>query len=256
LFNRVKSLSKSGNPKKDSGTTSVIPSSKETATGPLSDDPFESVPLPVQDFKPPEFPKRDAESFQSYPSSSTLEPERTSVSMIPSYTGITARDRKEERDRREEKVASISNTVERERVVEGRNSRSQQVQSMMDRERVVESRSSKYQQAQNLVERERVETRSKLQSAQNSIERENAQEEEKVPKVSPPRRKGYNREERIDKQSNLPRRDNGAGPGPESVRSSIGGKQSQIPQKQFQEKEVPADDGDINAILEVKEMDL
>jgi hypothetical protein len=42
----VKSLSKSENPKKDSGTTLVMPSSKETATDPLSNDPFEPVPLP------------------------------------------------------------------------------------------------------------------------------------------------------------------------------------------------------------------
>lgn len=249
----MKSLSKSGNPKKDSGTTSAMPSSKEAATGPLSDDPFKPVPLPVQDLKPPELPKRDAESFLSYPSSSTQEPERSSVSMIPSYTGNAARERREERDRREEKGASTSSTVERERFVEGRSSRPQQVQSMVDRERVVETRNSKSQQAQNLVERERVETRSRVQPAQNSVERENAQEEEKVPKVSPPRRKGYNREERIDKQSNLLKRDNGAGPGPESIHAGVGGKQSQMPQKQLQEKDVPADDGDINAILEVKE---
>lgn len=248
----MKSLSKSGNPKKDSGTASVIPSGKDIATGLLSDDPFDPVPLPIQDFKPPEIPKRDAESFPNFPSSSTQEPERTSFSMIPSYTGIATRERREERDRRDEKGASTSSMAERERFVEGRGSRPQQVQSTVDRERVIESRSSKPQQAQNLVERERVETRSKLQPVQNSIERDNA-EEEKVPKVSPPRRKGYNREERIDRQSNLPKRDNGAGPGPESVRAGVGGKQSHITQKQFQEKEVPADDGDINAILEVKE---
>lgn len=248
----MKSLSKSGNPKKDSGTASGIPSGKDTATGLLSDDPFDPDPLPIQDFKPPEIPKRDAESFPNFPSSSTQELERTSFSMIPSYTGIATRERREERDRRDEKGASTSSMAERERFVEGRGSRPQQVQSTVDRERVIESRSSKPQQAQNLVERERVETRSKLQPVQNSFERDNA-EEEKVPKVSPPRRKGYNREERIDRQSNLPKRDNGAGPGPESVRAGVGGKQSHITQKQFQEKEVPADDGDINAILEVKE---
>lgn len=249
----MKSLSKSGNPKKDTGGIPVGPSGKETTTGILSDNPFDSVPPPIQDFKPPDVPKRDMESFPNYPSSSTQEPDRTSVSMIPTFTGNSTRDRREERERREEKGAGTSSMVERERFVEARGSKPQLVQNMIEREKVNETRSSKPQLVQNLGERERIETRSKPQPVQNSVDRESSQEEDKVPKVSPPRRKTYSREERNDRQSSLPKKDGVAGSGPEPGRAGMGSKQSQIPQKQFQEKEVPSDDGDINAILEVKE---
>lgn len=107
-------------------------------------------------------------------------------------------------------------------------------------------------------ERERFESKSSQggysnkQSVQNSFEN---RDEEKVPKVSPPRRKGY-RDEKMEKQVNWSRKD----AGPESAPTGYRQRQQQQPvpdsssfnvSRQY-EKEIPCNDGEINALLEVR----
>ncbi|KAG1365237.1 kinesin-like protein KIN-13A [Cocos nucifera] len=93
---RVKSLSKSGNPRKDQSTGSLVPSGKESASA--SEDLHEQN----QEVKVAELPRRNVESL-SYNSMSELD--RNSSSMMSNYT----------HNGREESVAT-SGSFERERV--------------------------------------------------------------------------------------------------------------------------------------------
>ncbi|XP_020101579.1 kinesin-like protein KIN-13A isoform X2 [Ananas comosus] len=209
---RVKSLSKSGNPKKDQAQATGLSgfSSKESASAssyPLSveaDDTSEQI----QDFKALDIPRRNAENFSF---NSTSEPERSSFSMTTNYS-LRGRD---------ESGPPFEREQERER------------------ERF-ESKSSQGGY-------------SNKQSVQNSFEN---RDEEKVPKVSPPRRKGY-RDEKMEKQVNWSRKD----AGPESAPTGYKQRQQQQPvpdsssfnvSRQY-EKEIPCNDGEINALLEEEE---
>ncbi|XP_008800824.2 kinesin-like protein KIN-13A [Phoenix dactylifera] len=101
---RVKSLSKSGNPRKDQATGSLVPSGKESASASSFIFSVESEDLHEQnqEVKVAELPRRNAESF-SYNSTSELD--RNSSSMMSNYT----------HNGREESGAT-SGSFERERV--------------------------------------------------------------------------------------------------------------------------------------------
>ncbi|XP_072975038.1 kinesin-like protein KIN-13A [Typha angustifolia] len=184
---RVKSLSKSSNPKKDQPSGSFVPSNKESASAsgyPLSVEADDIVEQ-NQDFKTVDIPRRNAENLSH---SSTVEPERNSFSM-PTYN-----------NKGREESGAASGPVERERV-ELKNSHS---------------------------------SYSNKQSMQNSFENK---DEEKVPKVSPPRRKGY-REEKTEKQSNSSRKDSAP----------------EVHKPQPSDSALNSyNDGEINAILEEEE---
>ncbi|XP_029118769.2 kinesin-like protein KIN-13A [Elaeis guineensis] len=82
---RVKSLSKSGNPRKDQATGSLVPSGKESASPSSfpfsveSEDPLEQN----QEVKVAELPRKNMESFSH---NSTSEVDRNSSCMMPIYT--------------------------------------------------------------------------------------------------------------------------------------------------------------------------
>ena len=84
-LNRVKSLSKSGNPRKDQATGSLVPSGKESASASSfpfsveSEDPLEQN----QEVKVAELPRKNMESFSH---NSTSEVDRNSSCMMPIYT--------------------------------------------------------------------------------------------------------------------------------------------------------------------------
>ncbi|KAL5230533.1 hypothetical protein ABZP36_029309 [Zizania latifolia] len=99
---RVKSLSKGGNTRKYVPTGPTIPSSRESSAGPSYPMSFETEEManPIQEKRPVETSRKGAENFTS---NSSVEPDRNSVSMIPSYSnrpkngngasGLTDRDR-------------------------------------------------------------------------------------------------------------------------------------------------------------------
>ncbi|XP_073009641.1 kinesin-like protein KIN-13A [Typha latifolia] len=205
---RVKSLSKSGNSKKDQAAGSFALSNKGLAlpsSYPLSvetDDTREQN----QDFKAVDTTRRNLENLTS----TTSDPGSNSFSMTPSHTY----------EGREEVGASLSST-EREKV-ELKNSQGTYI--------------------------------NKLQPIQNSFD---TKDEQRVPKVSPPRRKGY-REEKSEKQNNLLKKERqelihtGHKPLPPQQQKQLADTGSRVASKQY-ENEGPSDDGEINAILEEEE---
>ncbi|WVZ96503.1 hypothetical protein U9M48_042135, partial [Paspalum notatum var. saurae] len=210
---RVKSLSKGGNTRKEQSTAPAPATtcSRESSSAPSYPLPAEAEEIPNQflEKRPVDTYRKGTENFSSNPSA---ESDRNSFSMIPSYSN---------RGREENGAASGSN----------------------DRERYdLKSSQTAYT--------------SKAQLVQNSS---NTQEEEKVTKVSPPRRKAY-REEKSDRQSNYPKRDNG----PETGRAGYKIQQAKQVQQQQRppsasassrqsEKESSCDDVEIDAILEEEE---
>ncbi|XP_068661884.1 kinesin-like protein KIN-13A [Aristolochia californica] len=198
---RVKSLSKSGNTKKDQASAPSIKESSSTS----------SLPVPVEmedvsdsnEVKTVDVGRRVIENFsQNY--DADYERNAPVFSSQYSYNG------------REESVLTTG---------------------PIDRERVDMKSST---------------TNNKLySSAQNSVD---TFEEEKVRKVSPPRRKAY-REEKIEKQSNWPKKDMGSD-------SSFSYRQQQhaydyssnnVVSRQYEPEPPPVHDGEINAILEEEE---
>ncbi|KAL5202063.1 hypothetical protein ABZP36_013015 [Zizania latifolia] len=82
---RVKSLSKGGNTRKDQPTGPTMPSIRESSTAPLYPMSVETEEManPIQEKRPVETSRKGAENFTS---NSSMEPDRNSVSMIPSYS--------------------------------------------------------------------------------------------------------------------------------------------------------------------------
>ncbi|VAH14676.1 unnamed protein product [Triticum turgidum subsp. durum] len=82
---RVKSLSKGGNTRKEQSTAPTIPSMRESSSAPsypLSVE-AEEVPNQIQEKRPVDISRRGAENFTS---NSSMEPDRNNFSMIPSYS--------------------------------------------------------------------------------------------------------------------------------------------------------------------------
>uniref|UniRef100_A0A452Y0S9 Kinesin-like protein n=1 Tax=Aegilops tauschii subsp. strangulata TaxID=200361 RepID=A0A452Y0S9_AEGTS len=82
---RVKSLSKGGNTRKEQSTAPTIPSMRESSSAPsypLSVEADE-VPNQIQEKRPVDISRRGAENFTS---NSSMEPDRNNFSMIPSYS--------------------------------------------------------------------------------------------------------------------------------------------------------------------------
>ncbi|XP_047094099.1 kinesin-like protein KIN-13A [Lolium rigidum] len=82
---RVKSLSKGGNTRKEQSTAPTIPSMRESSSAPsypLSVE-AEEIPNQIQEKRPVDTSRRGAENFTS---SSSVEPDRNTFSMIPSYS--------------------------------------------------------------------------------------------------------------------------------------------------------------------------
>ncbi|KAM3407389.1 hypothetical protein ACQJBY_001046 [Aegilops geniculata] len=82
---RVKSLSKGGNTRKEQSTAPTIPSMRESSSAPsypLSVEADE-VPNQIQEKRPVDISRRGAENFTS---NSLMEPDRNNFSMIPSYS--------------------------------------------------------------------------------------------------------------------------------------------------------------------------
>uniref|UniRef100_A0A0E0KYM6 Kinesin-like protein n=1 Tax=Oryza punctata TaxID=4537 RepID=A0A0E0KYM6_ORYPU len=79
---RVKSLSKGGNTRKEQPTGPTIPSSKDSSSAPMSIE-TEEIANQIQEKRPVETSRKAAENFIS---NSSMEPDRNPVSMIPSYS--------------------------------------------------------------------------------------------------------------------------------------------------------------------------
>ncbi|KAG8084741.1 hypothetical protein GUJ93_ZPchr0010g10051 [Zizania palustris] len=82
---RVKSLSKGGNTRKYLPTGPTIPSSRESSAAPSYPMSVETEEManPIQEKRPVETSRKGAENFTS---NSSVEPDRNSASMIPSYS--------------------------------------------------------------------------------------------------------------------------------------------------------------------------
>ena len=82
---RVKSLSKGGNTRKEQSSAPTIPSTRESSSAPsypLSLE-AEEIPNQIQEKRPVDTSRRGAENFTS---NSSTEPDRNTISMIPSYS--------------------------------------------------------------------------------------------------------------------------------------------------------------------------
>jgi kinesin family protein 2/24 len=82
---RVKSLSKGSNTRKEQPTGPTIPSSKDSSSAPSYPMPIETEEIAnqIQEKRPVETSRKAAENFTS---NSSMEPDRNPVSMIPSYS--------------------------------------------------------------------------------------------------------------------------------------------------------------------------
>lgn len=208
-LNRVKSLSKSGNAKKDQGPVSLLPTSKESSSAQslsVSVDEPEDVLDQNQEMKVVDIGGRFVEKESLSYSSANFDRQPSSLPSNYPFNG------KEECG-----VASAS----------------------LDKDRTDMKNTYGGSTSHKLYS-----------SVQNSNDRV---EEEKVQKVSPPRRKVF-REEKSEKQGNWPKKDGGT-----SDLSTTSYKQqhtynsniNNVGSKQY-EPEAPGHDGDISAILEVK----
>ncbi|CAL4950133.1 unnamed protein product [Urochloa decumbens] len=205
---RVKSLSKGGNTKKEQLTAQSVTSGKESiySSYPLSGEAEETMEQ-IQETRPVDSSRKGVDNFTS---NSSLEVERNSFGVVPSYP------------HRKDETSSRSGLNDRER---------------------------------GDLKPNQAGFTSKTQSLQNSV---NSQDDVKITKVSPPRRKA-NRDDKLERQSNIVKKESGS-----EISRTVLKQPQQLKQQQLQRpsstsapqvssKQSEKEDMDINAILEEEE---